>query len=82
MTKHLHLRKVLATLLTIAALATGQQAFATITETFTFKGNVQTVNNTNYYNFAVGTSGGIIGQLSSQPGTYHQFNSKHFSWNS
>ena len=82
MTKHLHLKKVLAAVLTIAALATGQQAFATITETFTFKGNVQTVNNTNYYNFEVGTSGGFIGQLSSRPGTYHQFNSIHYSWNS
>ena len=80
MTKHLHLKKVLAAVLTIAALATGQQAFATITETFTFKGNVQTVNNKNYYNFEVGTSGGIIEQLAYRPGTSCQFNNAHLSW--
>ena len=80
MTKHLHLKKVLAAVLTIAALATGQQAFATITETFTFKGNVQTVNNTNSYNFEVGTSVGIIEQLAYRPGTSCQFNNAHLSW--
>ena len=49
MTKHLHLKKVLATLLTIVAVLAGQQAFATITSPMSLTGNSALMNGQYYH---------------------------------
>ena len=80
MTKYLPLKKVLATLLTIAALATGQQAFATVTQTVTFQGYAFTYNNTSYYSMEITSPWGNL-QLPNQQGTYRYFSNVHLGWN-
>ena len=73
MTKHLHLKKVLATLLTIAALAAGQQAFATVTETITIKGQKQSNGNISYFAFEIQSIWGGA-SLPGQQGSSYTFN--------
>ncbi len=73
MTKHLHLKKVLATLLTIVALAAGQQAFATVTETITIKGQKQSNGNISYFAFEIQSIWGGA-SLPGQQGSSYTFN--------
>ena len=73
MTKHLHLKKVLAAVLTIAALATGQQAFATVTETITIKGLKQSNGNISYFAFEIRSIWGGA-SLPGQQGSSFTFN--------
>ena len=78
MTKHLHLKKVLATLLTIAALAAGQQAFATINGPVAFTGYSATYpNNSTYSEFKIAGLNGIR-QLTI-PGSSYTFSEQQFS---
>jgi uncharacterized repeat protein (TIGR02543 family) len=49
MIKHLHLKNLLATLLTLAALFAGQQAFATITSPMSLTGNSALMNGQYYH---------------------------------
>ena len=69
MTKHLHLKNLLATLLTIVAVFAGQQAFATIQNSIRMLGRTQN----NRYFFAI-ESFGQMDQLVNEQGTSHTFN--------
>ena len=73
MTKHLSLKQVLATLLTIAALFAGQQAFATITDSITIKGKMET----NGYFYQI-TSHWFSSTVGPEQSNSHIFNQFHF----
>ena len=76
MTKHPHLKQVLATLLTIAALAAGQQAFATITSPMSLTGNSALMNGQYYH---VWKTEGFLGYFA-QPrteGSSYTFNGQN-----
>ncbi len=78
MTKHLHLKKVLAKLLTIAALAAGQQAFATINGPVAFTGYSATYpNNSTYSEFKIAGLNGIS-QITI-PGSSFTFSGQQFN---
>ena len=78
MTKHLTIKKVLATLLTIAALATGQQAFATVNGPIAFQGHAATYpNNSTYSEFKIEGLGGI--SQNTIPGSSCTFSGQQFS---
>ena len=77
MTKHLHLKKVLATLLTIAALAAGQQAFAAINGPVAFTGYSATYpNNSTYSEFKIAGLNGI--SQNTIPGSSFTFSEQQF----
>ena len=61
MTKHLQLKKVLATLLTIVAVFAGQKAFATITESMSFTGQSGNIGGITYYAWKIN---GFMGDFS------------------
>ena len=75
-------QRITTLLVTLAALFAGQQAFATITQTVTFKGMAYTQNNTSYYSLEINGSPWGNLQLPNQQGTYCQFNNVHSGWNS
>ena len=80
MIKHLQLKKVLATLLTLAALLAGQQAFATITDFMSIRGQSANINGQNYYVWSIS---GFMGQFS-QPmtqGNSYTFNGQNIGLN-
>ena len=75
------IQKVLATLLIIAAVFAGQQAFATVSQTVTFQGMTYTQNNNSYYGLQInGIPWGNL-QLPHQQGTYCYFSNFHLGWN-
>ena len=80
MTKHLSLHTVLATLLTVAALFAGQQAFATVNGPVAFIGYAGTYpNNTTYSEFKIEGLNGI--SQNTIPGSSHTFSGQPFNCN-
>jgi len=69
MKKHFKLKKILATLLTIAALASGLTAQATVQDGIMMLGMTQN----NYYSFAISSFGQVV-QLPPNQGSSHNFN--------
>jgi hypothetical protein len=67
------IQKVLATLFIIAAVFAGQQAFATVTETITIKGQKQSNGNISYFAFEIQSIWGSA-SLPSQQGSSYTFN--------